>query len=176
MPAAAEWVGQLLAKLQEAGPVGQATVSYISDHRIRIGVRRQSAGARWTAGRAIELHPRYVDGRTVPAYPMSLVVHEVRHLQQGWLTALSVYGELDAWQQQFKFLQSVNGPHGEAPDHSAVIAALLLLPLGWNRSVLRTARQLMRSYAGRGYRIDLLPLYPLHRELIYRFLGRHAGN
>ncbi len=106
---------------------------------------------------------------------MSLVVHEVRHLQQGWLTALSVYGELDAWQHQFKFLESVNGPYREAPDRSAAIARLMVLPLSWDRSVLRTARQLMRSYAGKGYRIDLLPLYPLHHELAYWFLGWRAG-
>jgi hypothetical protein len=28
----------------------------------------------------------------------TLNIHEVRHLQQGFFTALSVYGELEAWQ------------------------------------------------------------------------------
>ena len=55
-------------------------------------------------------------------------------------------------------------------------AGSLRLPLGWDRAVLSTARDLMREYAGRAYRVDLLPLYPLHRELAYVLTRRVPGQ
>jgi len=39
------------------------------------------------------------------------------------------------------------------------------LEQGWDRPNLRRARSLMQTFAGRGYRADLLPLYPLHKEI-----------
>ena len=44
----------------------------------------------------------------------------------------------------------------------------MTLPLEYDRDVLKKAATLMQAYAGKGYRIDLLPLYPLGRELKYR--------
>jgi hypothetical protein len=176
MPTDADWIAQSLNRLDRSGPVGHATVRYMKDHRVRVSVRRQSAGARWTVGKTIELHPRYVDGPAASPYSMSLVVHEARHLQQGWLTALSVYGELDAWQHQFSFLESLVGPYREAADRGGTIARLMTLQLGWDRSALRRARELMQAFAGKGYRIDLLPLYPVHKELLYLFTGWSAAN
>lgn len=46
------------------------------------------------------------------------------------------------------------------------------LPLGWERETLKRARGLMRAYAGKGYRVDLLPLYPLPAEIRFRLTGR----
>jgi hypothetical protein len=169
----ADWVTQLLANLDRSGPVGHETVSYAQDTGMHVGIRSQSAGARWTPWNRIEMHPRYAEGPADSPYALSLVVHEVRHLRQGWLTALSVYGELDAWQCQFRFLESVTGPHRADADRDRIIPNLMSLPLGWDRAVLRTARDLMQAYAGRNYRVDLLPLYPLHRELLFLLAGRH---
>jgi len=75
------------------------------------------------------------------------------------VTALSVYGELDAWQLEFGIYHRVQGkyPH-------PVIAELMTLPLKQERGVLKKAAALMQAYAGKGYRVDLLPLYPLNRE------------
>jgi hypothetical protein len=162
----------LLASLDRSGPVGHQTVGYAQDHGIHVGIRGQSAGARWTPCNRIELHPRYVEGSANSPYALSLVVHEVRHLRQGWLTALSVYGELDAWQCQFGFLESMTGRHREEADRDRIIPKLMSLPLDWDRADLQTARVLMRAYAGRTYRVDLLPLYPLHRELAFLLTGR----
>ena len=170
-PVSSDWVTQLLANLDRSGGVGHEAVSYLQEHGIPVGVRAQSAGARWTPWKRIEIHPRYAQAPGGTPYALSLVVHEVRHLQQGWMTALSVYGELDAWQWQFRFLKSLPGRHEEAADGDRLIPKLLALPLGWDRAVLRAARDLMRAYAGKSYRVDLLPLYPAHRELAFLLTG-----
>jgi hypothetical protein len=92
----------------------------------------------------------------------TLIIHEARHLQQGLVTALSVYGELDAWQLEFGIYHRIKGkyPH-------PVIAELMELPLGYDRTVLSKASGLMQTYAGKGYRVDLLPLFPLPLEIKY---------
>ena len=113
------------------------------------------------------LRPNVVSADQDLTYAMSLVVHEVRHLQQGWLVALSILGELEAWQLQFRYLQSIRAGKGEHGTVSPAIGELLDLPLSWDRTVLRRARALMRAYGGRKYRADLLPLYPLHKEVLY---------
>ena len=58
----------------------------------------------------------------------------------------------------------------------AVIQRLLALPFGWDRNVLAAARSLMREYAGKAYRVDLLPLYPLDREVAYVLTRRVPGQ
>lgn len=171
-PHNSDWVKQLLASLDRSGPIGHETVRFAQDHGIQVGIHGQSAGARWTPWHRIEMHPRYAKGSADSPYALSLVVHEVRHLQQGWMTALSVYGELDAWQCQFRFLESLGGRHREEADRDRIIARLLSFPLGWDRSLLQTVRDLMRAYAGKAYRVDLLPLYPLNRELLFLLAGK----
>jgi hypothetical protein len=49
---------------------------------------------------------------------------------------------------------------------------LMKLPLGYDRAVLKEAVCLMRAYAGKGYRADLLPLFPLPREIRYWMIRR----
>lgn len=162
----------MLKSLDQSGPTGHAAATYALDHAIQIGFRRQSAGARWTPWNRIDIHPRYAEGPADSPYALSLVVHELRHLQQGWMTALSVYGELDAWQCQFGFLESLGHRHLGEADRNGIIVKLMSLSLDWDRPALGTARALMRAYAGKTYRVDLLPLYPLHWELLYRIAGR----
>ena len=145
---------RLLASLDRSGTVGHEAVSYVQMHGIHVGIRAQSAGARWTPWNRIEIHPRYTERPAGAPYALILVVHEVRHLQQGWMTALSVYGELDAWQCQFGFLQSLPGRHEEATDRDCIIHKLMALPLGWDREVLRTARDLMVAQN----RLTMLPI------------------
>jgi hypothetical protein len=69
---------------------------------------------------------------------------------------------LEAWQLQFRLYHQLI----DKPMHPA-IAELLSLPLEYDRVVLRRAVPLMQAYAGKGYRADLLPLYPLGREIKY---------
>jgi hypothetical protein len=53
------------------------------------------------------------------------------------------------------------------------IEKLLALPLSWDRAVLGQACRLMQEYAGKGYRADLLPYYPLGKEIRYRLFRQH---
>jgi hypothetical protein len=168
----AAWVDELLRHLDRYGPEGTAALAYIQQHGTKVGVHDQPTGARWTIRRRLQLHPRYAATPADEVYAVSLVIHEVRHLQQGRLTALSVYGEMEAWQLQFGFLKRLLGHYHADPQRAAILEQLMQLPLGWDRHVLQHVRQLMQSYAGKRYRIDLLPLYPLHREIAYRLSGR----
>jgi hypothetical protein len=167
MPDDSLWLARLLTILEQTGQQGQEATRYIRERRVRLGLHAQPTAARWRLGGRIEIHPRYAEGPAQASYPQSLIIHEVCHLQQGFLTALSVYGELEAWQAQFGFLRTRTGRYHELPPQDQVIQELMSLPLGWDRSVLRNARRLMRAYAGKNYRVDLLPLYPLHREILW---------
>jgi hypothetical protein len=160
------WVNSLLENVIQIGDEGRAAVDFLRARGTQIGFKRArpNVGAFWTVFGNIRLNSQYYTYET-PFDDLrlkTLIIHEARHLQQGIITALSVYGELDAWQLEFGIYHRVKGkyPH-------AAIAELMTLPLGYNRIVLRKAASLMQAYAGKGYRIDLLPLYPLGREIKY---------
>lgn len=163
------WVDQLLDRVREIGEEGEAAMQYIRTHKTQIGFKRirPSVGAMWTVFGNICLNSIYYTCDT----PMdnlrlkTLIIHEVRHLQQGIPTALSVYGELDAWQLEFGIYHRIKGmyPHPS-------IAELMTLPLEQDRLVLQKAASLMQAYAGKGYRADLLPLFPMMREVKYFLL------
>ena len=89
------------------------------------------------------------------AWSLSLIAHEARHYEQGLFTALSVYGELEAWQLQMKVLRELGVP----PKNKELLA---IEKLKWSHDpkVLREAARLMKQYDP-NYRIDLLPLNPL---------------
>ncbi len=147
----------LLARLDETGPEGRAARDFLRARRIRVGLRSQPTGARWTAFGRIELAPSQLADE---AYALSLIVHEVRHLKQGTCGALSVRGELEAWQEQFVFLKSLTGKYSSSPRHQALIEEMMTLSID-SRADLQRARALMREYAGPKYRINWLPLFPL---------------
>jgi hypothetical protein len=163
------WTNQLLESLDQMGEAGRDAAKYLRDHRTYIGFRRvrKNVGAFWTVIRTIHLNTAHYSLESDPADPrvLTLMIHEVKHLQQGLITALSVYGELEAWQLQFRLYHQMT-----KVKVNTAIEELLSLPLGWDRAVLRRARGLMQDYAGKGYRADLLPLYPLGKELRYRLL------
>jgi hypothetical protein len=166
------WREPLLNELAKTGPIGEQTTAYLRARRTGISFRKRSAavGALWTVWRSIQLNTLYLTPETLSEPRLlSLIVHETRHLQQGFFTALSVYGELDAWQVDFNFQKSLTGqyPH-------PLIAEICALPLSLDRKVLQTARTLMQAFAGKGYRVDLLPLYPLPREIRY-WLTKNSG-
>lgn len=160
------WKESLLEAVVEIGEEGRAAVDFIRRRRTKIGFKqvRPNVGAFWTPLGNINLNSRYYNYET-PFDQLrikTLIIHEARHLQQGIMTALSVWGELDAWQLEFGIYHRIKGtyPH-------AAVAEIMKLPLGYNRIVLREAACLMQTYAGKGYRVDLLPLYPLPREIKY---------
>lgn len=165
------WVNMLLERVCEVGEEGQAAMEFIRKSRTRIGFKRvrPSVGAFWTIFGNIHLNSIYYNYDT-PLDDLrvkTLIIHEVRHLQQGLATALSVYGELDAWQLEFRVYHRLKGRY----PHPA-IAELMTLPLELDRVTLKKAAALMQAYAGKGYRVDLLPLFPLGKELRYWVLRK----
>jgi len=160
------WKENLFEAVAQIGDEGRAAVEFLRIRRTKIGFKqvRPSIGAFWTVFGNIHLNSRYYTYETPldDLRSKALVIHEARHLQQGLLTALSVYGELDAWQLEFGIYCRIKGKY----PHSA-IAELMTLPLRYDRAILKKAAQLMQAYAGKGYRIDLLPLFPLDKEIKY---------
>jgi hypothetical protein len=158
------WKENLLDAVTQLGEEGRTAVEFLRARRIKIGFMqvRPNVGAFWTVFGNIRLNSLYYTYET-PFDELrikTLVIHEARHLQQGLITALSVYGEMDAWQLEFGIYHRIKGQY----PHPA-IAELMKLPLGYDRSVLKEAARLMQTYAGKGYRVDLLPLFPLPREI-----------
>jgi hypothetical protein len=117
----------------------------------------------WWTDRNVYIDPRKYSNPSDPGYSYlrSLIVHENVHLRQGPFTALSVYGELQAWQAGFSFLRKLD-PGRINPTAEAI----LRLRLGWDRAVLRLSVGRMLCYAPH-YRIRRLPLYPLPWEIRY---------
>jgi hypothetical protein len=165
------WLKLLFENLEKYGEEGRAAVAYLRSRRTKIAFKRakSSTGAWWTIARNVNLNSHYFsyEKSLNDTRVFTLIIHEVRHLQQGFFTALSVYGELDAWQLEWSIYYR---KHKRYP-HPA-IQELMSLPLGWDRAVLRRAVQLMQTCATKGYRVDLLPLYPLGKEIAYRLFGK----
>jgi hypothetical protein len=160
------WRDHLLDAVVQVGDEGRAAVDFLRIHKTKIGFKevRPNIGAFWTVFGNIRLNSKYYTYET-PFDDLrikTLIIHEARHLQQGLMTALSVYGELDAWQLEFGIYHRIRGKY---PHHA--IAELMTLPLAYDRGVLRKAAFLMQAYAGKGYRVDLLPLFPWKLELRY---------
>lgn len=160
------WKQIILGQLESLGEEGKNAADYLRANRTHIGFwkARKNVGAFWTFLRTVHLNSLYysMNSETKNIDMLTLLIHEVKHLQQGVILALSIYGELEAWQLQFRLYYQLTGK----PVHP-VIAEMLSLPLAYDRAVLRRAQELMQAYAGKGYRADLLPLYPLGREIQY---------
>ena len=160
------WKENLLDAVTQLGDEGRAAVEFLRARRTKIGFKqvRPNVGAFWTPLGNINLNSRYYTYETAfdDLRIKTLIIHEARHLQQGLIVALSVYGELDAWQLEFGIYHRIRGKY----PHPA-IAELMDLSLGYDRAVLQEAARLMQAYAGKGYRADLLPLFPLPREIKY---------
>jgi hypothetical protein len=160
------WKEKILDQLADLGEEGRFAAEYLRAHKTYIGFwkARKNVGAFWTFLRTIHFNSFYysMNMEMNNIDMLTLLIHEVKHLQQGMIRALSVYGELEAWQLQFRLYHQFSGK----PMHP-VIVEMMSLPLTYDRVVLRRARDLMQAYAGKGYRADLLPLFPLGKEIKY---------
>lgn len=161
-----EWREKFLEAVSNCSNEGQDAVEYIRAHRTRIGMKRarKSVGAFWTLAKSAYLNSAHYTQEASLTSPnaWALLIHEVRHLQQGPLTAFSIYGELDAWQYQLQVLKKLTGKQLVPP-----LEEILSLPLNMERENLQHARQLMTQFAGKRYGANLLPLYPIHKEVKY---------
>src|SRR5690606_13904170 len=123
----------------------------------------------WTLTRKLYLNSFYysIESSLETPRAWTLFVHEVQHLKQGFKTALSVYGELDAWQVEFRLFKKLTGKNLK-PE----LEELLTLPLNFDRDNLRRARDLMTRHAGFWYGAWILPLYPIDKEIQFLFTRR----
>lgn len=163
-----EWIDNLYKAVADVGEEGRTTVEYLRESKTKVGFKkaRTNIGAFWTIFGNIRLNSVYYSYDTPldDLKLLTLIIHEAHHLKQGFFKALSVYGELEAWQLEFGIHYRVKGSYPRA-----AIAELMKLPLEYDREVMRHAVTLMQEYAGKGYRADLLPYYPLGREIRYWF-------
>ena len=164
----AEWQEKFLEAVSNCSDEGREAADYIRAHKTRIGIKRarKSVGAFWTLSKSAHLNAKLYskESSLVNPHAWTLLIHEVRHLQQGFLTALSIYGELDAWQYQFQVSKKII-----RKPLSPLAEEILSLPLNMDRNNLQRARQLMTRYAGKCYGANLLPLYPIDREIKFLF-------
>jgi len=167
------WFAQVLDVLRGAGPEARAFVDYIDQEGVTLGFSPQRhSSASWfdwrRLRRGIFLRPAYA--RRDPHDPdlAVMIAHEALHLRQGVLEALSVRGELEAWQSEYALACRLSASR-------AVSAKAALTELDPNsRDDLKRARALMGQIGGPAYRIGWLPLEPLPAEMrhwIRRLLG-----
>lgn len=161
-----EWTEKYFEKVAQSSSEGREAVDYVRTRKIKVGMRRarKSVGAFWTLEGNFFLNSIHHTQESILENPRAwtLFVHEVRHLQQGMLTALSIYGELDAWQVEFNLYKRLTGKTLHAD-----LEELLSLPLNMDRDILQRAREIMIHYAGKGYGAIWLPLFPIHKEIKY---------
>jgi hypothetical protein len=166
-----EWLEKYFEKVAQSSNEGCEAVEYVRARKIKVGMRRarKSVGAFWTLEGRFFLNSIHYTQESTLENPRTwtLFVHEVRHLQQGILTAMSIYGELDAWQVEFNLYKKLT----EKKLHAS-LEELLSLPLNIDRDNLQRARELMMQYAGKSYGANWLPLYPIHKELKYWVIRR----
>jgi hypothetical protein len=166
-----EWREQFLEAVSNCSDEGREAADYIRAYKTHIGMRRarKSVGAFWTLTKSAYLNTRHYsqEASLTSPHAWTLLIHEVRHLQQGTVTAFSIYGELDAWQYQFRVLKKLTGK-----PLSPLAEEILSLPLNMDRKNLQRARQLMTQFAGKSYGANLLPLYPIHKEIKYWVMRR----
>lgn len=161
-----EWRKNFLDVVAASCEEGKEAAEYIRARGTHIGLRRarKNVGAFWFLTRSIYFNAWHYSPEEALRNPSvwALLVHEVKHLQQGFFTAFSIYGELEAWQIQFRAWRKITGG-GLSP----ALEEILSLPLNFERENLRRARRLMTEYAGILYGAYLYPLYPLPKEIKY---------
>jgi len=167
------WFEQALLALEKSGPTGRASAAFIRQRRVVLGFSCQSTtGAAWFDWRrwwlvwprgGVFLNTDYAIGDPDDPRLYALIAHEAEHLRQGVHEALSVRGELLAWQLHDDVLTEASAAS------SAPLWEELRSLAPDSRADLERARQIMRHLAGPRYRIHWLPLYPLGKEMAYRF-------
>lgn len=160
----------LWAAIPPDDPDAAPLLGFMRHERVRVLARplAQHIGAIWLPGRVIVFNAQvWRPGQAVTPEAASLFLHELCHLRQGIATALSVYGELEAWQAGFRYLYDQLGK-----PYPPILAELMALPLVKERKVLQRARFLMQAYASKAYRADLLPLFPWGDELRWQLWER----
>lgn len=153
-------------ELAHIGDVGKEITEYVGARRLRVGFTPQkNSGARWFDWRRLRfgvfVNADYASDSPGAPHIAALIAHEVKHLQQGLHKALSVRGELAAWQVQYDVLDALSA----APQDPRWRQLRKLDP--GSREDLLLAKSLIKRLGGRGYHIELLPLLPFGEQMGY---------
>lgn len=144
-------------------------MAFIEKRKYRIGTLSQSfSGAGWTIFGNITIRPNDVK-KCLEPYVLSLILHEIFHIKrQSILLRLSMKGELDAWQYQYRIYPLLKPDHeiGDAYGGKSKDWQDLSSLSGNSRTDLEKAREYMVNIAP-GYRAYALPVYPLPQEIGY---------
>jgi len=159
---------QVLQKLANGGTLNSRAAEFMQKSRVKLGFHEQyKSGAGWTVLHDITLA---ADENPTDPYTLSLISHELFHLQQSLFTRLSVFGELLAWQYQKQAYHDLTGKEIGDPGEAYPGTQQFWDQLGQlspeSRDDLLKGQALMKSVAP-SYRSDCLPLYPLGREFWY---------
>jgi hypothetical protein len=142
-------------------------MAFIEQKKYRIGKLTQAnSGAGWTVRGNITIRPDDVK-RCLEPYVLSLILHEIFHVKrQSILMRLSLRGELQAWQYQYRIYPLLQPGHeiGEEYFGKSEEWQQLSKLSPSSREDLERARDLMIAIAP-GYRAYALPIYPLPQEL-----------
>lgn len=162
----AEWLEKYFEQVAQSCDEGREAAEYVRARGARVGIKkaRKSVGAFFTLTKRIYLnahHHTYESSLENP-HAWTLFIHETCHLKQGVVVAMSIYGELEAWQTEFRVYQKISGK-----PLKPILNELLAMPLNMDRAHLRRAREIMMEHAGKGYGANWLPLYPIHKEIKY---------
>ena len=172
------WTYQALANLSDAGPVCQHAANYIINNNVTIFFGwRPWGGAFWTSAGRVGLNSRYYSTNSSPEEigTLALIVHETKHLEQGFDLALSVEGELQAWQIEIE----ANRELGVDIERFSLEKRNLYFELPWEPlrptdAELHQAADLMFKDQHGHYPIYLLPLRPERwseiDESLYRYV------
>jgi hypothetical protein len=174
----AGWFERSLSALREAGPIGRASWEIITHKRMTLGFCGQKySGGMWFDWRRLRfgifVNTVYADRSPEDPHMVALLAHEAKHREQGILEALSVRGELVAWQLQYDVLQELSAEPTSKPWRE-----LRALDPGARRN-LKQARALIKRIGGPSYRIEYLPLWPLPAEAAHwlkSVVGRLDGD
>src|SRR5215216_3568156 len=163
---------EVFKKLQNIQLPGDEIPKSLKKRRPRIGFHTQyQSGGGWTFFGNISLTPKT---DPLSPYVLSLILHEVFHLNQPILMRLSMQGELRAWQYQKRTYPEIAATKGKAigtkgeayaegGETNEIWEELSRLASD-SREDLEKAQALMRKISA-GYRSNALPLYPLPQEL-----------
>jgi RHS repeat-associated protein len=166
------WERKLLKDLYDkGGDVARQSVDFIVSHDVHLFVEDygKNTGAKWTTDNNIVINSHGSDftllnGILTSKYYESiagLIAHEAKHLEQGWIVALSVYGEFEGWkvEQQVK-----NEMFGTVPRFGTTRYVVFNTPLTHDPDTLGWVWRAMVGEQGWDYMVWLLPLNPLNHD------------
>jgi hypothetical protein len=98
----------LLQNVTSFSSQGATAATFLQQQNTSFGYFPQNTGAGWTMLNSMILQPGV---NLNSPFNNSLIIHEALHLEQGYLTRFSVYGELLAWQLQYQAYYDATGKH-----------------------------------------------------------------